>query len=154
MSTERYRIIPSVYLLLIKDGKILLSRRANTGYEDGKYGLVAGHAENGEKFTDGLAREVREEAGIELDLSRVKHALTMHRNCVDHERADFFFVTDSWSGDIANMEPERCDDISWFALGELPENIIPYIRRAIECYQQGTAYCEYGWLPGEVYRTV
>lgn len=149
---ERFKLIPSVYLLLIRDDKILLSRRANTGYEDGNYGLVASHAESGEKFTDGLAREIREEAGIEL--VGVKHALTMHRNCGDHERVDLFFTAENWTGEITNMEPEKCDDISWWSIDELPENIIPYIRRAIECQQQGISYCEFGWAPGEVYRTV
>jgi 8-oxo-dGTP diphosphatase len=153
---NRFKIIPSVYLLLIKDGKILLSRRFQTGYEDGKYGLVAGHAEAGESFTNALYREAKEESGIEIDPKNVIHRLTMHRNCVgeNHERVDFFFETDTWSGEITNMEPERCDDLSWFPLGDLPENIIPYIRRAIECLQDGTTYCEYGWSEGEVYRTV
>ena len=34
-----------VYLVLERDGKVLLSLRENTGYEDGKWSLVAGHAE-------------------------------------------------------------------------------------------------------------
>ena len=152
MATERLKLIPSVYLILIKDGRVLLSRRANTGYEDGNYGLVAGHAESGEKFTDGLAREIQEEAGIELE--GVKHVLTMHRNCVDHERVDLFFTADSWMVEITNMESDKCDDISWWPINELPKNIIPYIRKAIECCNQGINYCEYGWEPGEVYRTV
>jgi hypothetical protein len=30
----------AAYLLLLKDGKVLLLRRHNTGYEDGNYGTV------------------------------------------------------------------------------------------------------------------
>jgi 8-oxo-dGTP pyrophosphatase MutT (NUDIX family) len=141
-------------LLLIKDDQILLSRRTNTGYEDGKYGLVAGHAESGECLSEGLAREVREEAGMIIDPRTARLTLTMHRNCVDHERADFFFDVESWSGEIVNMEPDRCDDLSWFPLDSLPENIIPYIRKAIDCYRAGEIYYEYGWAAGENYRTV
>lgn len=33
-------MIASSYLILIADGKILLSRRYQTGYEDGKYSLA------------------------------------------------------------------------------------------------------------------
>src|SRR3990167_3465747 len=101
----RYKIIPSVYLMPIRDGKILLSRRFQTGYEDGNYGLVAGHAEANETFHNALRREIKEEIGVELNPSDLKLVLTMHRFCGDHERVDFFFVTDIWGGEISNQEP-------------------------------------------------
>lgn len=142
---ERFKLIPSVYLLLVKDGKILLSRRFQTGFEDGKYGLVAGHVEGGEVFREALKREVFEEAGIGLDTSTLDLVLTMHRWCGDHERADFFFATSIWNGEIRNQEPDKCDDLQWFSLDELPGNTIRYIREAIECYRCGMRYCEFGW---------
>ena len=37
--------IPAVYLLLVQDGKILLIRRCNTGYQYGNYSVPAGHME-------------------------------------------------------------------------------------------------------------
>ncbi|MDO8566350.1 MAG: NUDIX domain-containing protein [Candidatus Moranbacteria bacterium] len=142
---ERFKLIPSVYLILEKEGKILLSRRFQTGYEDGKYSMVAGHADGGETLREALRREVQEEAGIRLDLSKLELVLTMHRWCGDHERADFFFKADVWEGEIKNMEPDKCDDLKWFLPTELPENIVPYIRTAIECYVSGTRYAEFGW---------
>ena len=48
---QRFKMIGSSYLLLIENNKILLSRRFNTGYEDGKYSLPAGHVETGETLT-------------------------------------------------------------------------------------------------------
>ena len=45
MAKERNKIIPASYAVLIKDNKVLLVRRFNTGYEDGKYSLPAGHVE-------------------------------------------------------------------------------------------------------------
>ena len=145
MTKERFKLIPSVYIILIKGNDILLLRRFNTGYEDGKYGLVAGHADGGETMTNAMIREAKEEAGIDLSLSNLSLALTMHRWCGDHERIDLFFVANKWGGDIKNMEPNKCDDLSWFPIRKLPENTIPYIKVAIDCYERGDKYVEFGW---------
>lgn len=147
---ERFKIIPSVYNFFIKDGKILLSRRFNTGYEDGNYSLpAAGHGEEGETLREGTTREALEETGIRIDVEDLEFALIMHRYCPDkdnpHARLDFFFLVKSWHGEIKNMEPDKCDDLTWFPLDNLPQNTIPYIRKAIECYRQGINYCEFGW---------
>ncbi|MBI2642056.1 MAG: NUDIX domain-containing protein [Candidatus Wildermuthbacteria bacterium] len=142
---ERFKLIPSVYAFFIQEEKILLLRRYQTGFEDGNYGLLAGHADGEETFTNALKREVSEEVGVQFDASNLSLALTMHRWCGDHERADFFFVVERWDGEPRNMEPNKCDDVSWFPLNQLPQNTIPYIRAAIDCYLKGMRYCEFGW---------
>jgi ADP-ribose pyrophosphatase YjhB (NUDIX family) len=142
---ERFKIIPSVYLILEVDDKILLSRRFQTGFEDGKYGLVSGHAEEKETLREALSRETLEEAGITTNPLELEHVLTMHRSCGNHERMDMFFTIDKWSGEIENMEPNKCDDLSWFPIDNLPINTIPYIAKAIDCYVKGIKYCEFGW---------
>ncbi len=142
---ERFKLIPSIYALLIRDGKILLLRRQNTGFEDGNYGLVAGHAESNETMREAMKREAAEEAGIIISVDDLDLALTMHRNCGDHERIDLFFKVKKWGGEIKNIEPDKCIDLSWFPLKQLPENTILYIRTAINCYLKGEKYCEFGW---------
>lgn len=142
---QRYKIIPSVYLILERDEKFLLARRCNTGFEDGNYGLVAGHAEEGETLVHALCREIREEAAIELDLKGVELVVTMHRWCGNHQRLDFFFTASDYSGEIQNNEPDKCDDLQWFSFEALPKNTIGYIKKAIECYKDGTQYCEFDW---------
>lgn len=142
---NRFKLISAVYLIPVKDGKILLLRRFQTGYEDGNYGLVAGHVDGEETMKQALAREVKEEIGVLLDPSKLELVLTMHRWCGDHERIDLFFTAEQWSGEIKNMEPDRCDDLQWFPLDQLPDNTITYIRTAIECYLKGISYYEFGW---------
>lgn len=138
-------MIPEVYLILIKDGRILLSRRFQTGYEDGKYSLVAGHVEGRETMREAMAREAREEASITIDPLSLKHLLTLHRWCGDHERLGCYFTIDEWGGEIANAEPDRCGDLSWFPLDVMPENVVPYVRAAIDCSLKGEKYHEFGW---------
>ena len=142
---ERFKLIPSVYLLLIKDGKILLSRRFQTGYEDGKYGLPSGHAEGEETMREVMVREALEEVGVKISKGDLHLAHTMHRWCGDHERIDFFFTAKEWKGEVKNMEPEKCDDLSWFSIDRLPENTIPYIRHAIQSVTNKIPYSEFGW---------
>lgn len=141
---ERFKMIGSSYLILIRDGKILLSRRYKTGYEDGNYSLPAGHIEEGETLTAGLVREVREEIGIELEPKGINLVHVMHRKQNDI-RVDYFFTVTTYSGEIKNQEPDKCDDLSWFPINGLPANTIFYIRYAVECIQRGQVYSEFGW---------
>ena len=48
MKKERFKLIPAVFLIFRRGDEVLLLRRANTGYQDGKYGLVAGHLDGDE----------------------------------------------------------------------------------------------------------
>jgi 8-oxo-dGTP diphosphatase len=65
---HRFKRIPAVYLILRRDSQVLLLKRANTGYQDGKYSLIAGHLEGDELATEATAREAKEEAGISVTL--------------------------------------------------------------------------------------
>ena len=123
---------------------MLLLRRFNTGYQDGSYSVVAGHLDGGERIRDAAVREAREEVGIEIAAEDLDVVGVMHR-LSDEERIDFFLAASSWSGDIRNEEPHRCDRLAWFDLEGLPENVIPYVRRALENYQRGRWFDSFGW---------
>ena len=149
MEKERHKIIPASYLVLIKEDKILLSRRFNTGYQDGKYSLVAGHVDKGETFTQCLVREAKEEANISVKPEDLKVVHVMQRDSKaekNNERVDVFFLAEKWDGAPANKEPHKCDDLSWFDLEEIPENTIPYIKQAIDCIKNKIFYSEHGFL--------
>ena len=140
----RPRFPVAVHLFLLRGGDVLLLRRWNTGYEDGKYSVVAGHVEEGETVTQAAIREAREEVGVQLKVNDLEVVGVMHRKSND-ERVDFFLMATTWSGELTNMEEDKCDDVTWFSLTALPQNVIPYVRRALENYQSGVRYEEYGW---------
>jgi 8-oxo-dGTP pyrophosphatase MutT (NUDIX family) len=139
-----FKLIPAVYLILVRGDKILMLRRFNTGYEDGNYSLVAGHVEENEPSIDALRREALEEAGIIIKPRDIKFVHLMHRKS-DNLRVDLFFEVSKWQGEVTNKEPNKCDDLSWFSINDLPINTIPYVRQVIDVYTRGIYYSEYGW---------
>ncbi len=144
MSIARFTVIPEAHLLLYRGTHILLLRRYNTGYEDGKYSVIAGHIDGNETARQAMAREAREEAGICIAPRDLSLAHIMHRKAQD-ERISFFFTTDVWRGEPTNLEPHKCDDLRWFSVHDLPHNIIGYVTAAIERHRRGEPYSEYGW---------
>jgi 8-oxo-dGTP diphosphatase len=144
MPGDRFRLKAAVHLFLVRDGRVLLLRRANTGYEDGSYSVVAGHLDGGEEVTTAAIREAREEAGIEIAPADLTVVGVMHRMS-DEERIDFFVAATRWTGEIVNAEPGKCSELAWFALDRLPANVIPYVRRGLENFRRGVWFDSFGW---------
>lgn len=136
--------VSAVHLFMIRREEILLLRRYNTGYQDGNYSVVAGHLEGGEQVLLAAAREAKEEVGITIPPRQMAVVGVMHR-LSDDERFDFFVIADHWQGEIHNMEPERCDELCWQPLDDLPHNVIPYVRKAIENFRAGIWFDSFGW---------
>lgn len=145
---ERHKLVPAVHLFLINGEKqILLLRRYRTGWQDGNYSVPAGHIEEGEPATRTMIREAKEETGIKIRPEDLTLCGFMHRRKKEEreERVDFFFITNKWQGKIEIGEPNKCDDLRWFPLDQLPDNIVLYVKEAIDNYKTGKLYSEFGW---------
>ncbi len=142
MTKTRFTVIPAVYLVLQKDGQVLLLQRQNTGYMDGSYGLPAGHHDGGQTIKEGTCREAKEEIGLDLTPDDLTFAHVMHRQANDGERVDFFFTCTNWSGTPSNTEPDKCSDLSWFPMNNLPSNITPIVAQALNSIANNIPYSE------------
>jgi 8-oxo-dGTP pyrophosphatase MutT (NUDIX family) len=140
---ERFKTICAVYLLLIKEGKVLLMRRCNTDYRDGYYDLPAGHLEKDESLTEAIIRESQEEVGLNLDPEKAELVHVMHWSEIDPSYIYFFFSFKDWEGTPKIEEPEKCDDLRWFNLNDLPKNIIPCVHMALKEIHRPNLYTEY-----------
>lgn len=140
---ERYQSKVAVFLILTREenGKteILLQKRYNTGYMDGKYDAAcSGHLEKGESVSMALVREAKEEIGIDINEKDLRFVELIHSYKEDY--INVFFTTKKYSGTPKIMEPEKCDDLRWFDIENLPENIFPRIKNVLININKGILY--------------
>lgn len=144
MVKDYFSVRAAVYLLLLREGKVLLIRRFNTGWKDGFYSLVAGHVDGNEPLTVALCREAYEEAGITIKPADLQFAHVSHR-ASNVEYIDFYFRAMDWEGEPTNQEPHKCDDMQWFDLADLPDNLVPNVRSTLDDYKTARVYSEFGF---------
>jgi ADP-ribose pyrophosphatase YjhB (NUDIX family) len=130
----------TVHLFFFRENQILLLRRFNTGFGDGQYSVPAGHLDGGETVIAAARREV----GVRIEPKHIHYSSVMHRMEGD-ERVDFFVNIQKWEGELVNAEPHKCDEIRWTNIEDLPDNTIPYIRRALQNHKDGIKFDEFGW---------
>ncbi|MBT4352255.1 NUDIX domain-containing protein [archaeon] len=133
---QRNSVIPASYLILEKENKVLLIRRFNTGYADGKYTLPSGHVDENESVTNSIIRETEEEVGVIVKKENLEFVKVLYRKKDENsnkneQRVDFFFKTNSWIGKPTNMEPHKCDDVQWFSIDNIPNNCLDYVKEVI-----------------------
>jgi ADP-ribose pyrophosphatase YjhB (NUDIX family) len=142
---SRFTQIVAVHIFFIKNKKILLARRCNTGYEDGNFSVPAGHVEENEPCLEAAVRETKEEINVEVKQSDLELVHVMHRKSNGQYRIDFFFKCSKWTGEPKINEFDKCDQLEWFFINKLPNNVIPYIQQAIDKVENNTNYSELGF---------
>src|SRR5690242_262226 len=75
---HRRRVVVDVILLLMRNGRILLRERANTGYGDGAYEPPTGQLADRETIVETAIRVASAEAGIAIRAENVALAHVMH----------------------------------------------------------------------------
>lgn len=140
---ERYKSKIVVDLLLKRKNKnnkeeILLLLRQNTGYLDGYYDLPGGHVDKDEDLFAAMIREAKEEIGIDIfrEDMKIVHIYHNFRN----DMLKFVFSVNKYEGNLINNEPEKCKELKWFEIENLPQNIIPKIRKEILKVENGAFY--------------
>ena len=96
--------------------------------------MAAGHLEDDERVTSGAVREAKEELAIDIDPAALDLVHVMHQGS---GRSSLFFEVNSWSGQIANAEPDKCESLARIPGDELPDNLVPYARAALELIHSG-----------------
>jgi 8-oxo-dGTP diphosphatase len=133
--SPRRRVVVDVILLLMRNGRILLRERANTGYGDGAYEPPSGELANRETIVETAIR-VASAAGIVIDGENVSLAHVMH-DVSGSGRIAFFLSVSGWTGQPTSL------DVAWFGVGDLPTNMLDRARVALRNYADGMRFSTY-----------
>lgn len=123
----------AVHMLIIDGEKILIQKRKGSKLWPGYYALPAGHIDEGENQYDALAREAKEELNIEIDLDDIlKEYVVLRRNHfkidgkVLEPYIDYYFEVKKYKGTPIIVEQDKCDELLWADVNNLPEPFINY----------------------------
>jgi len=133
--SPRRRVIVDVILLLMRNGRILLRERANTGYGDGAYEPPSGELADRETIVETAIR-VASAAGVVVGGENVSLAHVMH-DVSGSGRIAFFLSVSGWTGQPTS--PGVC----WFPVGDLPTNMLDRARVALRNYADGMRFSTY-----------
>jgi ADP-ribose pyrophosphatase YjhB (NUDIX family) len=107
----------AVSAAIFRDGKVLLIRRAREPAR-GLYTLPGGRVETGESLTDAVAREVREETSLAIEV----RDLAGYREILPRDGQPGHFVilpfAARWKGGEVVLN-EESDDFRWVTLADL-----------------------------------
>ena len=105
---EHYPHLHPAVIVMVQDGnRCLLARKA--GWAPGRYALVAGFVDNGESLEGAVAREVKEEVG--LDVTDIRYVGS--QNWPFPSQLMVGFVARYAGGDVT-IDAEELEDARWF----------------------------------------
>lgn len=148
MPVGRFRVAAAVYGVLVDGDRMLLMRRAGSGYRDGELSLPAGHLDGAEDALTGLLRELREELTITADRDSCRLAVLLHRapeSPEDDEYLDLFFTVGRWAGTPSIGEPDKCSELVWTLRDRLPADLVDYVGAALRALNVNEPLLLYGW---------
>jgi 8-oxo-dGTP diphosphatase len=120
------------------NGELFLSKRSEAvKNERGHWETPGGSVEFGETLEDATRREIMEEYGVEIEIIRpfpaADHLIPAERQ---HWVAVTFLARMKPGSEPRIMEPDKCDEIGWFSLGELPEPLSIITKLDLKVYHE------------------
>ena len=131
---EKEKLLSSVYLRIKNEQKqILLQRRQGTKLWPGFLALPAGHVDEKENVYEAAIREAKEELGIVISVENIIDTFVVNRrNKSLMPYYDVYFEIDKYNGKIQISEPEKCSELVWCDINNLPEDMIDFEIEAIQ----------------------
>lgn len=129
----------SVSGLIVNNHKVLLLKRT-TLPEPNTWSTPGGKIEMFETAEAALIREIKEELNITVGVVNLLSILNYILHKKKQHWVSICFLVNILQGTPENMEKDKHSDMKWFALNNLPKDIIRPTRHALENYMN-TRYC-------------
>lgn len=113
------RVAASVTGIIVRRNRVLLVKRAREPFK-GTWMFPSGFVDFGEHPEDALARELREETGLDLTKSRLLNVILSEDDPRELGHFVFFYRAEVKDAPLAN-DPHENEAIDWFDLQDLPE---------------------------------
>ena len=111
-------------LIFNNKGEVLLVKRTSkTRNQAGQWSKPGGGIEFGEKVEDAIKREIKEEVGVDIELTRFLGFVDDIMESDHQHWITFNYVAKIISGEVKNMEPEKHEEMKWFSLDNLPKEL-------------------------------
>ncbi|MBP5679092.1 MAG: NUDIX domain-containing protein [Bacilli bacterium] len=147
MEPDRFLLRCAVHLFLIKDGKILVEKRKNREYGNHQYDVIASHILGNENVYDAMIRTAKQEVNIDIRKEDLKIVQVMHQKSESYEYINYFFVANTYSGTLQNMDDAYCEGIEWLPFQYPIPHMMPYLNEAIHNYLEHPLdpFTFFGW---------
>ena len=127
-------------IIVNKDGYILVGKRKGSHAQ--KYSIPGGSLDLGETFEKGAVRETKEETN--LDIFEPKVIAVSNNLETFHEEGKHYvsilLLVKKFSGELKNMEPDKCENWSWVDPNKLPEPHFDASRLGVLCFLKNSFY--------------
>jgi ADP-ribose pyrophosphatase YjhB (NUDIX family) len=140
-------MLMGVNVAIIQDGKVLLTRRED--YE--VWCLPGGHSDDNESLAQGAIREVREETGLDVQLTRLVGIYS--RPGWNNGGYHIVVFAGEVSGGTLQADPHEVLEIAYFDPADLPPLLLGQRQRILDAcagYGGSVAYCEAIQYPSDV----
>lgn len=140
MSREEF--LSAIYMIIKNEkGEILFQRRCGSKLWPDFLGLPAGHVDKGEDVYQALVREAREELNIDINSKDIEDTFVVNRvNKNLKPYYDVYFVIKNYKGIIKINEPNKCQELKWVLLDNMPEDVIEFEKIVLDNYEKGIKF--------------
>ncbi len=118
-------------VILNDKNEVLLALRGKAP-EQNKWSIPGGKVELFESLADATIREIKEEVNLDIEIDKLLcTAETIDKSTNEHY-VSIVYSTKNVQGTLKNMEPDKLQDVRWFNLSNLPEELACFSIEAIE----------------------
>jgi 8-oxo-dGTP diphosphatase len=125
-------------MIINNEGNVLLCKRSkHARNEQGQWEIPGGEVEFGEKLTDAIHREMKEELDIDLELIEQLPAVDHIIPAAHQHWVPTTFLAKLKGNKLPRiMEPLKCDAIGWFPFDDLPTPLTIITKLDIAWYKK------------------